>query len=55
MRQVKAEGLDAFRQSIAAILPWLGDRVALLQGWDDVSLLSVEASRLFAGAVRVCC
>ena len=45
-RQIKADGLEAFRQSIAAMLPWLGDRVALLQGWDDISLLSVEASRL---------
>ena len=45
-REVKGEGLAAFRQSIAAMLPWLGDRVELLQGWDDVSLLSVEASRL---------
>jgi 2-polyprenyl-6-methoxyphenol hydroxylase-like FAD-dependent oxidoreductase len=45
-RQVKADGLEAFRQAIAAMLPWLGDRVGLLQGWDDISLLSVEASRL---------
>jgi 2-polyprenyl-6-methoxyphenol hydroxylase-like FAD-dependent oxidoreductase len=28
------------------MLPWLRDRVGLLQGWDDISLLSVEASRL---------
>jgi 2-polyprenyl-6-methoxyphenol hydroxylase-like FAD-dependent oxidoreductase len=45
-REVKAQGLDAFRRSIAALLPWLEDRVALLEGWDDISLLSVEASRL---------
>jgi len=45
-RQVKAEGLEAFRQSILTILPWLEDRVELIKGWDDISLLSVEASRL---------
>jgi 2-polyprenyl-6-methoxyphenol hydroxylase-like FAD-dependent oxidoreductase len=45
-REVKAAGLEAFRESIVAMLPWLRDRVGLLQGWDDISLLSVEASRL---------
>ena len=45
-RQVKAAGIEAFRQSIGSVLPWLGERVALLQGWDQISLLSVEASRL---------
>ena len=45
-RQVKAAGIEAFRQSIGALLPWLGDRVERLQGWDQISLLSVEASRL---------
>jgi 2-polyprenyl-6-methoxyphenol hydroxylase-like FAD-dependent oxidoreductase len=45
-RQVKAAGIEAFRQSIAALLPWLADRVAQLQAWDQISLLSVEASRL---------
>jgi len=45
-RQVKADGIEAFRRSILAILPWLEDRVGLLEGWDDISLLSVAASRL---------
>ena len=45
-KQVKAGGIEAFRQSIGSLLPWLGERVALLQGWDQISLLSVEASRL---------
>jgi 2-polyprenyl-6-methoxyphenol hydroxylase-like FAD-dependent oxidoreductase len=45
-KQVKADGLEAFRRSIVSILPWLEDRVGLLGGWDDISLLSVEASRL---------
>lgn len=45
-RQVKAAGIEAFRQSIGTLLPWLGERVELLEGWDQISLLSVEASRL---------
>jgi 2-polyprenyl-6-methoxyphenol hydroxylase-like FAD-dependent oxidoreductase len=45
-REVKAAGIAAFRESIAAMLPWLADRVAELRGWEDVSLLSVEGSRL---------
>jgi 2-polyprenyl-6-methoxyphenol hydroxylase-like FAD-dependent oxidoreductase len=44
--EFKTEGLDALRQSIAATVPWLGDRVGLLKDWRDVSLLSVEADRL---------
>jgi len=28
------------------MLPWLADRVELLRGWEDVSLLSVEGTRL---------
>jgi 2-polyprenyl-6-methoxyphenol hydroxylase-like FAD-dependent oxidoreductase len=45
-REMKALGLEAFRQAIAAMMPWLADRVGALGGWDDVSLLSVEGSRL---------
>lgn len=44
--ELKAAGLDALRQSIAAALPWLADRVTALSDWSDVSLLSVEASRV---------
>ena len=43
---MKEAGLEAFRQSLAAMMPWLADRVGSLGGWDDVSLLSVEGSRL---------
>lgn len=45
-REVKAEGIDALRRSIAQMLPWLADRLDALRGWDDVSLLSVEGTRL---------
>jgi 2-polyprenyl-6-methoxyphenol hydroxylase-like FAD-dependent oxidoreductase len=44
--ELKAAGIDSLRQALLAVLPWLGDRVAALKDWSDVSLLSVESSRL---------
>ncbi|KIZ44820.1 MULTISPECIES: FAD-dependent oxidoreductase [Rhodopseudomonas] len=43
---VKAQGLDAFRARIAAIVPALRDRVADIKDWDDVKLLTVTIDRL---------
>jgi 2-polyprenyl-6-methoxyphenol hydroxylase-like FAD-dependent oxidoreductase len=45
-QQLRAAGLDALRQRIAGLVPWLADRVALLDDWKDVTVLSVESSRL---------
>ena len=45
-QQLKAEGVNALQQSIASTVPWLGDRVGLLNEWKDVNVLSVEASLL---------
>jgi 2-polyprenyl-6-methoxyphenol hydroxylase-like FAD-dependent oxidoreductase len=45
-RELRAEGLEAFRESIVAVLPWLADRVALLADWSATNLLSVEGSQL---------
>jgi len=45
-RDLKTQGIEAFRQSIVEVLPWLGDRVGALRDWSDVNLLSVECSRL---------
>jgi 2-polyprenyl-6-methoxyphenol hydroxylase-like FAD-dependent oxidoreductase len=45
-QRLKTEGLNAFQQLIGSVLPWLGDRVGLLNDWGDVKVLSVEASRL---------
>jgi 2-polyprenyl-6-methoxyphenol hydroxylase-like FAD-dependent oxidoreductase len=45
-QQVHAAGLEALRQGIADTAPEFADRVAELQDWKQVSLLSVEASRL---------
>lgn len=43
---VRSAGLDAFRTSIADVLPALADRVAELQDWERISLLSVRVDRL---------
>ena len=44
--QVCAAGLAAFRTSVVASVPELGDRVAELADWDPVKLLTVRADRL---------
>lgn len=43
---VRAAGLDAFRASIAAIVPAFAGRVTEIGDWDDVRLLSVRVDRL---------
>lgn len=43
---VRARGLDALRRSIVDVAPDLADEVAHLTEWQQVSLLSVESSRL---------
>jgi 2-polyprenyl-6-methoxyphenol hydroxylase-like FAD-dependent oxidoreductase len=43
---LKAQGLDAFRERIAAAAPFLRDRVGELADWDDVKLLTVAVDRL---------
>src|SRR2546429_5554469 len=44
--EVRAAGLSALRQAIAESAPDFADRVAELQDWKQVSMLSVEANRL---------
>jgi 2-polyprenyl-6-methoxyphenol hydroxylase-like FAD-dependent oxidoreductase len=44
--RVQAEGLDAFRQQVVSMSPFLADRVGELKNWDDVKLLSVAVDRL---------
>ena len=41
-----AAGIEALRSEIVKTAPELSDRVGLLTGWQQVSLLSVEADRL---------
>ena len=43
---LKAQGIAAFQQCIAAIAPELADRVAQITDWKQCSLLSVESNRL---------
>ena len=45
-KEVRTAGIDALRQSIAAIVPEFADRVAHLKDWKQVAMLSVESSRL---------
>ncbi len=43
---LRREGLEAFQQTVAAIVPFLRDRVGELRAWDDVKLLTVKVDRL---------
>ena len=45
-QQIRAAGLAALRQSLAQAVPELADRVNELQEWKQISVLSVESSRL---------
>jgi 2-polyprenyl-6-methoxyphenol hydroxylase-like FAD-dependent oxidoreductase len=44
--QIKARGLDAFRQTIAQIAPYLRDRVGEIEDLDQIKLLTVQINRL---------
>ncbi len=44
--EVRAHGLEAFRQIIRRIAPYLGDRVDELQNWEQIRLLTVQVNRL---------
>jgi 2-polyprenyl-6-methoxyphenol hydroxylase-like FAD-dependent oxidoreductase len=43
---VKREGLEAFRDRVVALEPWLRDRVGQLKSFDDIKLLTVAIDRL---------
>jgi 2-polyprenyl-6-methoxyphenol hydroxylase-like FAD-dependent oxidoreductase len=44
--EIKSKGLAAFREEVAALSPFLGDRVEELRDWKDISLLTVRVDRL---------
>ena len=44
--RVKVEGLQAFRNRVLEMSPFLSDRIDELKSWDDVKLLSVSVDRL---------
>src|SRR5579885_1972023 len=46
IERVKAKGLDAFRDSIAAMSPFLRGRLGEIRSFDDVKLLTVAVDRL---------
>ena len=43
---VKAEGIEAFRQRVLSMSPFLADRIAEIASFDDVKLLTVTVDRL---------
>src|ERR1700758_194214 len=44
--QVKASGIEAFRNRVVALSPFLADRIGELRSFDDVKLLTVMVDRL---------
>ncbi len=44
--QLRARGIERFRQDIAELIPWLADRVGELESMDDVKHLDVRLNRL---------
>jgi 2-polyprenyl-6-methoxyphenol hydroxylase-like FAD-dependent oxidoreductase len=43
---LRAEGIEAFRRRVAAMIPWLADRMGAVRDWGDVALLDVRLDRL---------
>lgn len=46
LEELRAEGIEALRGSIARTVPFLAERTAELRSWDDVKLLTVRVDRL---------
>lgn len=46
IERVKAQGLDAFRDAVVFMSPFLADRTGEIASWDDVKLLTVAVDRL---------
>jgi len=44
--EVKDAGLDAFRRSMASIVPFAGGRVDAIASWDDIKLLTVAVNHI---------
>jgi 2-polyprenyl-6-methoxyphenol hydroxylase-like FAD-dependent oxidoreductase len=44
--EIRAAGLPAFRERVAAIAPWMRARLDGVRDWDEVKLLSVSVERL---------
>jgi 2-polyprenyl-6-methoxyphenol hydroxylase-like FAD-dependent oxidoreductase len=46
LEQVRARGLDAFREAVATSAPYIADRVRELHDWDQIKLLTVSVDRM---------
>jgi 2-polyprenyl-6-methoxyphenol hydroxylase-like FAD-dependent oxidoreductase len=46
IEEVHRRGIGAFREDVAAVAPFMADRVDELRDWDDVRLLTVKVDRL---------
>jgi 2-polyprenyl-6-methoxyphenol hydroxylase-like FAD-dependent oxidoreductase len=46
LAEVQAQGLPAFRESVAKLAPFAADRVYELQDWEPIKLLTVQVDRL---------
>ena len=46
LESLRSRGLQAFRASIAGLLPFAAARMAEIASWDDVKLLTVQVNRL---------
>ena len=46
LEEIRRAGLPAFRDSVAALVPFAADRVTDIRDWDDVKLLTVLVDRL---------
>ena len=46
IEEIRQRGLDAFRDAVAAIAPFMRDRVGELRAWNDIKLLTVVVDRL---------
>src|SRR5205085_5759609 len=44
--ETKAEGIDALRANLIKQIPWVADRAKHLHDWKQVTVLSVESSRV---------
>jgi 2-polyprenyl-6-methoxyphenol hydroxylase-like FAD-dependent oxidoreductase len=44
--EIHQQGIEAFRESIAEIVPFTRDRLGELKSWDDIKLLTVRVDRL---------
>lgn len=44
--KIEQAGLPAFKEQVAALVPFMHDRVGELKNWDDIKLLTVKIDRL---------